>query len=280
MAITKISIHPSVLAENNSQRRIVPIGEHTLGLEPQGHFRRFRIAIYCFIPTLAPQEQNEISNHLYCQFFVDSHGEFIANTAQILAGINLQIKENGGVDLRGEEIQKLEAQAEKIKQNLESLKKMVQHIRSYQDSLLPINESVLSQCDQMDCSVRENISIEVVKRSGTTEFFQEEKLEKSLRKTPFERPLNETEIRLITERISTQILEARVKKVSTTAIRELIRGEIQSADILVTCPEFLDEIQNQEIRSRLLIKKGVEELEPDECATLITILDGYLYQSQ
>jgi len=248
---------------------------------PSGCWAVFiRTICCCCFPI--PQQQQHVNAQvepLTSKRLIENYGELVARTAQLLTHVDLDKQ----LLLSEGKSKNLSDTAAFIQSHLGELKKMVQHVRYYNDALQPIADS----SGQVDLPVSagspleslpadfDAAQVDVVKRNGGIEKFAEQKIIKGLQEAPFQVPLNEDQIGEIVARVKQQIAVLQSAGVNTGFIRTIVNQESNRLGAQIVPPPFLSQISNATVTEHLQQVKGFEELTPEDCAALVQLIPGY-----
>ncbi|MBS0607299.1 MAG: hypothetical protein KF898_01665 [Parachlamydiales bacterium] len=236
---------------------------------PTGCWAVFIRTICCCFPV--PQQQQHVNSQvepLTSKRLIENYGELVARTAQLLTHVDLDKQ----LLLSEGKSKNLSDTAAFIQSHLGELKKMVQHVRYYNDALQPKADSSPLESPSADFDAAQ---VDVVKRNGGIEKFAEQKIIKGLQEAPFQVPLKEDQIGEIVARVKQQIAVLQSAGVNTGFIRTIVNQESNRLGAQIVPPPFLSQISNAAVAEHLQQVKGFEELTPEDCAALVELIPGY-----
>ncbi|MBS0651667.1 MAG: hypothetical protein JSR93_10945 [Verrucomicrobia bacterium] len=233
----------------------------------------------CCFPV--PEQQQHINAQvepLTSKRLVQNYGELVARTAQLLTHVDLDKQ----LLLSEGKSKNVSDTAAFIHSHLGELKKMVQHVRYYNDALQP--KDVLSGQEDPSVSASSPLEsppadfdaaqVDILKRNGGIEKFAEQKIIKGLQEAPFLEPLKAEQIGEIVARVKQQIAVLQSAGVNSGFIRTIVNQECNRLGAKIAPPPFLSHISNAVVTEHLQQVKGFEELTPEDCAALVQLIPG------
>ncbi|MBS0653741.1 MAG: hypothetical protein JSR39_09510, partial [Verrucomicrobia bacterium] len=197
---------PPSKTSSHSDLQIVPISNPDAAPASSGCWEAFKRALCCCFP--AAQQHHHVDPHpapISSKHLIENYGELISRTAQLLAHINLDRE----APLSDVETETLARTTGFIQNHLDVLKKMIQHVKYYNDALKP--QSLPQEPDALVASPPIHIDgaesefkaeqVDVSKRNGQIEKFAERKIVIGLQEAPFQNPLSEEQIDQIITRV-------------------------------------------------------------------------------
>jgi hypothetical protein len=262
---------------------MIPQDDHTI--VPENRFSTFFKKCLC-CRTHDQGERNKKAVYIYQQYLIQEYGDLGAKLALLLSHVDLPNKDSRR-PLFVRDARAILDKANEIRGRLDLLKRMVKHIVFFQEienqkkkkdekKKEPSENLFLSSPPsqrEASSSRDQNIkAVNVQKRYGKVESFQDKKIKRDLKSLPLEKPLSKEVINEIVIEVKDHLIKRRAFHISNDTLRYQIAKQLNRREVVLQPPSFLNLIQERELVEKIEKRKCIDDFTAEECESLIAIM--------